>query len=93
LVFDNLNWIFIIPIHTILFVSGDVLSEFYDLLIRIWADYTRPILSFVINYTIYFLFLLFTVDLIKENKSALEYLNYRFRKNKTNQEAKNHDNS
>jgi 4-hydroxybenzoate polyprenyltransferase len=93
LIFDNLNWIFIIPIHAILFVSGDVLSEFYDLLIRIWADYTRPILSFVINYTIYFLFLLFTVDLIKENKSALEYLNYRFRKNKTNQEAKDHDNS
>jgi len=81
---QNLNWLFLLPIHTLLFISSDILREFYDLLIRIWADYTRPVLSFIVNYTIFFVFLIFTVNLIKENKSALGYLKYRFFKSNNN---------
>lgn len=78
LIFSNFWWLFILPLHTFLFIPKDKLKTAFDWIMHIWFDYIRPVLSFIINYTIYFMFLIFTVDLIKENKSAWQYLTYRF---------------
>jgi 4-hydroxybenzoate polyprenyltransferase len=93
IVYIDVRWIFLVPIHTFLFFSKVDFIQIYDKIMHVWYDYIRVVLSFIINYFIYCIFLIFWVDLKKENKSALQYLKFRFGKNKLKQEAKDHDNS
>lgn len=74
-------------IHLFFFVQYDLVGKtilllkiLYQAAIKFyWETYIliRHIISVIINYTIFYLFLLFGVDLKKEGKSAKEYLSKR----------------
>jgi len=81
------RWILILPFH-ILFLLPSYLHEkmtdgirfiYGKLLVYVFIP-GRHYSSRVINYTIYYFFLLFGVNLKKENKSAMKYLKSRLEK-------------
>lgn len=77
LIFSNYYWIFIFIIHIVLFI--DFKSDLTFLRKRLQFSKVK---SFI-NYLIYYLFLLFCINLKKENKSAFEYFKSKFDNKKT----------
>lgn len=75
ILFIDWKWIVLLPIHLFLLVDQGHLIRFTKFL---WHDSTKPFLSAMVNYPIYYLFRLFGVDLRQENKSALEYVKNKF---------------
>ncbi len=79
----NISWAFLIPVHLLFFIPWHLAHEaktalvdgfwYVDNYVKLWKR-----ISLAVNYPIYWAFRLFSVDLIKEKKSALEYLNTRF---------------
>jgi 4-hydroxybenzoate polyprenyltransferase len=83
LIVTNLRWAILLPIHLILFVPYFRFQPLVSLWKRIhfrlyfnhiYYSYIRKTISRLINYSIYFLFLFFKVDLKKRNISAITYL-------------------
>ena len=83
LIISNIRWAILLPIHLILFVPNfrfqPLISLWHRIHFRlyfnyIYYSYIRKIISWIINYSIFFLFLLFKVDLKKRNISAINYL-------------------
>jgi hypothetical protein len=83
LIISNFRWAILLPIHLILFVPNfrfqPLISLWHRIHFRlyfnyIYYSYIRKTISWIINYSIYFLFLLFKVDLKKRNISAINYL-------------------
>lgn len=80
IIFDHL-WAIWIPIHFILFVPYFRFHPLVSLYQRIkfklnyiYYNFIRQYLSWFVNYTIFFLFLLIGVDLKRRNISAMTYL-------------------
>jgi|GEM_PF-960367 4-hydroxybenzoate polyprenyltransferase len=80
LVFHEPLWSFLIILHVLLFIPTSTYKPLISFLIRLKIRFhklrieLKHILSLVINYSIYFGFLLFGVNLIKERKSAWQYI-------------------
>lgn len=83
LIISNFRWAILLPIHLILFVPNfrfqPLISLWHRIHFRLYFNYIyygyiRKTISWIINYSIYFLFLLFKVDLKKRNISAINYL-------------------
>lgn len=80
LIWVDWRWLVLVPFHLLLFVNRDFIIEFYSKVGHyIWHKSLRPILSALLNYTLFFLFKLFGVDLKKEQQSAISYLKSRFK--------------
>lgn len=81
------RFLIILLIHVLLY-NAELYTETYKVLFPAirdaWTKHIRVFLrsatSAMVNYPIYFLFLLFGVDLKKENRSAIDYLKNRKRK-------------
>jgi 4-hydroxybenzoate polyprenyltransferase len=84
LVLHNLNWLILLPVHIALFVPFFRLQPIISLLQRIsfklyniskllYYIVIRQLLSRIVNYTIFFLFLLIGVNLKTRKTSALGY--------------------
>jgi 4-hydroxybenzoate polyprenyltransferase len=71
IIFIDWKWIVLLPIHLMLLVDQGHLIRFSKF---IWHDSTKPVLSALVNYPIYYSFRLFGVDLKQEKKSAVEYV-------------------
>lgn len=78
---DSPLWSVLVPLHLLtltprVYVNRlkDLLTFYFLLIIKVAYNFTRSLLSKIINYSIYFLFLLAGVNLKKEQKSALEFL-------------------
>lgn len=82
LAFQSPLWAVIIPLHLLLVVSGAQLAQWRFLLqkmaVFIYYRLFRKVANAAVNYPIFLLFLLFGVDLRKEDTSALSYLRRRF---------------
>jgi 4-hydroxybenzoate polyprenyltransferase len=63
------HWIILIPIQIMLIISKSLIQKVAQQL-----RWCRRMLSLFVNYSIYYFFKIFGVDLIKENKSAVGYL-------------------
>jgi len=84
LVFRDWRWAILIPFHALLFIPKDI----YVLVIAHyretfwWAARQQPVaraaISAVVNYPIYWLFRLFGVDLVREGKSAADFIRSKF---------------
>lgn len=87
LIVSDWKWLILLPAHililTPLYIFKPLINLFKWLYLNtviIFSVYVRAFLSATVNYPIYFLFLLFRIDLKKENKSAIEYLKHKIRK-------------
>jgi 4-hydroxybenzoate polyprenyltransferase len=86
LIFYNSFWIVFLPIHLFLFVPffryQPIISlwnrihfkHYYYYIYHHYIQYVRMVLSWILNYSIYFLFLIIGVDLKKRNISAITYI-------------------
>ena len=82
--FQDWLWCFVALTHVLFLVPGHYIEKLVNLLKEAWSLFLRFLLidirhflSMLFNYPIYYLFLLFGVDLKKEGKSAMEYLSKR----------------
>ena len=80
------RWGILIPFHLVLFIPffrfHPVLSWWQRINFRLYFIALRYVLSWMVNYTIFFVFLLAGVNLKKRNTSAIAYLKDRFSGNK-----------
>lgn len=74
---QSIFWLTILPFHLLLFVGVDKWKKGIEVTQRAWHNQIRNIISVCINYPLFIFFLLFGINLKKENKSAKEYLNSR----------------
>ena len=78
LVIKNPIWLLIAPIHIALFVPmfrlHPIISWFQRINFRLYYIWIRQLTSWIVNYTIFFLFLLIGVNLKNRQISALGYL-------------------
>ncbi len=87
LILNNINWFFLFPIHIALFVPffrlQPIISWLHRISFKIYYILTllklyyimiRQLLSWIVNYTIFFLFLLIGVNLKNRKTSALGYI-------------------
>lgn len=78
LVIQNPIWILIAPIHIALFVPlfrlHPIISWFQRINFRLYYIWIRQLISWIVNYTIFFLFLLIGVNLKSRQTSALGFL-------------------
>lgn len=80
LIFHDPIWSFLLVFHLFVFIPASAYKPIISWIVRakIWLHkfkiQLKHLLSLAINYTIYFVFLLFGVNLIKEKKSAWQYL-------------------
>lgn len=65
-------WLVIAPLHWALFVNLNLKNRYHT--------YIRPALSSMINYSIYYMFLLFGVNLKERQVSAINFLKSKFKK-------------
>ncbi len=90
LVLNNINWIFLLPIHIALFVPffrlQPIISwlyiisfKLYNISKLLYYIVIRQLLSWIVNYTIFFLFLLIGVNLKIRKTSALGYFKTKLR--------------
>ena len=89
LIINDHLWTIWIPIHLILFIPYFRFQSLIDLWQRIhfrlyfnciYYYVIRKTISRIVNYTIYFLFLLFRIDLKKKNISAITYIKKKIKK-------------
>lgn len=74
------RWLFILPIHALIFIKKDYIIEFWqNMKDYLWHKSLRPFFSFIINYIIYFSFRIIGINLKSENKSALEIIKSKFK--------------
>lgn len=66
------HWAVLIPVQISLIVSRPLFEK-----IGQYLRWCKRMLSLFVNYSIYYAFKIFGVDLIKENKSALGYMKYK----------------
>lgn len=90
LVIQDFKWLILIPFHLLILVEKNILNDAWNYLIYqiapaikrsyhwVRGKWIRPAISIIINYPIYFFFLLFGVNLAKEKKSAWQYLKSAF---------------
>lgn len=79
LIFADWKWIVLLPIHAVILVNKDYIIEIWQNAKEIfWHKSTKPLFSFIVNTIVYWLFRLIGINLIKENKSAKEYLKAKF---------------
>lgn len=69
------RWVIIVPLHYLFLLKYRIIYKLWHFL---WVKNLKPALSLLVNYTIYFFFRLFGVNLKKKNLSALEYLKSKF---------------
>lgn len=69
------HWIILIPIQIALIISKSLIEKVGQQL-----RWCRRVLSLFVNYSIYYFFKIFGVDLINENKSAAGYLKNKMRR-------------
>lgn len=79
------KWCILIPMQVLILTPATIFQPllkfwkwFYLKMIIFVTVHVRHALSMSVNYPIYYAFLLFGVDLIKEKKSALEFLKSKF---------------
>jgi len=65
-------WLVIAPMHWALFVNLNLKNRYHT--------YVRPVLSSMINYSIYYMFLLFGVNLKERQVSAINFLKSKFKR-------------
>ena len=65
-------WLVVAPMHWALFVNLNLKNRYHT--------YVRPVLSSMINYSIYYMFLLFGVNLKERQVSAINFLKSKFKK-------------
>ena len=65
-------WLVIAPMHWALFINLNLKNRYHT--------YVRPVLSSMINYFIYYMFLLFGVNLKERQISAINFLKSKFKK-------------
>ncbi len=87
LIYMDWRWILLLPFHFVLLIPAFFKDKIFESLVFLWSNFTSHFLypcrltfSRIINYPIYYFFLFFGVNLIKENKSAFSYLKSRLRK-------------
>lgn len=83
LLFQKNNlWLIVLILHFLFLVSNqakiNILHSIYKLILDVLKGFKSTI-GFVVNRLIYCGFLLFGIDLIKENKSALEFLRKKYK--------------
>lgn len=78
LVSENHKWLVIVPFHLVLFIPffrfHPLISFVQRINFKLYYIWLRQLMSWVVNYTIFFLFLLIGVNLKKRNISAIDYL-------------------
>ncbi|MEX2590960.1 MAG: UbiA family prenyltransferase [Chitinophagales bacterium] len=75
------RWFFIIPVHFLILTPHYIFKPilqfckkaYYTVVVLVSVHF-RHLISMCVNYPIYYMFLLFGVNLIREKKSAMEYL-------------------
>jgi 4-hydroxybenzoate polyprenyltransferase len=80
LVFSDLIWGIVLAIHSIILIPAFIREKFFLSLYILYRQLIFSPLSVIVNQLIYYLFCLMGVDLIKEKKSAAEYLKSIFKK-------------
>ena len=65
-------WLVIAPMHWALFINLNLKNRYHT--------YVRPVLSSMINYFIYYMFLLFGVNLKERQVSAINFLKSKFKR-------------
>jgi 4-hydroxybenzoate polyprenyltransferase len=78
LVLQQFIWIILVPVHIALFVPlfrlHPIISWFQRINFRYYYIWVKQILSWIINYSIFFIFMLIGVNLKKRKLSALGYI-------------------
>ena len=81
LVWYDFKWVLLVPIHITLFIPlfrlHPLISWYKRINFKLYYIWTRQLISWVINYTIFFMFLLIGVNLKKRQLSALGYIKYK----------------
>lgn len=82
LLFFDWHWWGIVPVHLLLFIPlfryHPIISWFKRINWKKYAIFIRQLLSWVVNYTIFYCFLLVGVNLRKRNQSAFSFLKQKF---------------
>lgn len=79
LIIQDWKWIILLPIHVALLLPKAVIEETLKYL-HLFVIWLRGVVSILVNYPIYFAFLIVGVNLKKRNMSASEYLKSKFGK-------------
>jgi len=81
LIWYDFKWALLVPIHIALFIPlyrlHPFISWFKRINFKLYYIWTRQIISWVVNYTLFFMFILFGVNLKKRQLSALGYIKYK----------------
>lgn len=77
----NFKWALLVPIHIALFIPlyrlHPFISWFKRINFKLYYIWTKQIISWVVNYTLFFMFILIGVNLKKRQLSALGYIKYK----------------
>lgn len=79
LIIIDWHWLVLLPLHVLFLLPNSILEESLKYL-HLFSIRLKGVVSILVNYPIYFFFLIFGVNLKKENKSAMEYLKSKFGK-------------
>lgn len=78
LVLNNFMWLLLVPIHIALFIPlfrlHPIISWYQRINFKRYYIFVRQILSWIVNYTLFFMFILIGVNLKKRQLSALGYI-------------------
>ena len=78
LVVQDYYWLLIVPVHVVLFVPAfrlhPIISWFQRINFRLYYIWLRQLISWIVNYTIFFLFLLVGVNLKSRQTSAMGFV-------------------
>jgi 1,4-dihydroxy-2-naphthoate octaprenyltransferase len=81
LIWYDFKWALLVPIHIALFIPlyrlHPFISWFKRINFKLYYIWTKQIISWVVNYTLFFMFILFGVNLKKRQLSALGYIKYK----------------
>lgn len=78
LVLSNFMWVILVPIHIALFIPlfrlHPIISWFQRINYKRYYIWVRQIISWIVNYSLFFMFILIGVNLKKRQLSALGYI-------------------
>jgi hypothetical protein len=81
LIWYDLNWIILVPLHVVLFIPlyrfQPVISCLKRINFKLYYIWIKQIISWAVNYTIFFIFLMIGVNLKKRQQSALSYIKHK----------------
>lgn len=71
-------WTLLLLLHLLVLVPNNLLVWAYVNVVKLTAFGVRYTMGYVVNHTIYYLFRMFGVDLVKEQKSAFGYVKHKW---------------